>query len=146
MMLLRALKCETVGVENGLLAVEAFDPSIQTVDQVEHLLRHTSSASRSSPPPTEIDLVLIDGNMPVLDGVRATRAIRSLGVTVPIVAVTGNALDEDTERFIRAGANEVLSKPVQRAALEKILQTFLTGFQVPASVAQQKINELKQGR
>lgn len=78
-----------------------------------------------------------------MDGISATRAIRSLGFSVPICAVTGNALDEDTESFLRAGANEVLAKPVQRAALERVLTRFLPNFHVAGSVAQAKINEQK---
>ena len=57
----------------------------------------------------------------MLDGISATRVIRSLGYSVPVVAVTGNALHEDTEAFRAAGADEVLSKPVNRQSLVKAM-------------------------
>lgn len=46
--------------------------------------------------------------MPVMDGMTATRLLRERGITVPIVGVTGNALDEDIRSFVEAGANEIL--------------------------------------
>ena len=46
--------------------------------------------------------------MPVMDGMTTTRLLRERGITVPIVGVTGNALDEDIRSFVEAGANEIL--------------------------------------
>jgi len=50
-----------------------------------------------------------------------------------------SALDEDTKEFMQAGASQVLSKPVQRAALEGVLSKYISGFQSTRSVAQAKI-------
>ena len=49
--------------------------------------------------------------MPVMDGPDATQAIRNLGVTCPIIGVTGNTLDTDIQRFIASGATDVYFKP-----------------------------------
>lgn len=56
------------------------------------------------------------------DGYEATMAIRAAGIRVPVIAVTGNALDEDQRRFVDAGASTVLTKPVRREVLEQVLR------------------------
>ena len=67
------------------------------------------------------DLVLMDCHMPVLDGFDATRALRARGVTVPIVALTAAASNEDHQRCVDAGMNDVLLKPIQLSALANLL-------------------------
>jgi two-component system, sensor histidine kinase len=72
------------------------------------------------------DLVLMDLHMPVLDGLGATRAIRSLPdpsiSTLPIVALTADALDETRERCLVAGMNDFLTKPVSPQKLATSLR------------------------
>ena len=72
------------------------------------------------------DIVLMDLHMPVLDGVAATRAIRSLpdakAATVPIVALTADAFPETRERCLVAGMNDFLTKPVSPARLAASLR------------------------
>lgn len=82
------------------------------------------------------DLVLMDGQMPVMDGYDATRAIRAQerpGTHLPIVALTANALDGDRERCLEAGMDDYLAKPVQAAALAEMVGKWLH-IEVPASV------------
>ncbi len=70
------------------------------------------------------DLVLMDCQMPVLDGFAATRAIRALAgdaAKVPIVAVTAHALAGDRERCLAEGMDDYLTKPVSLASLEQVL-------------------------
>lgn len=55
-------------------------------------------------------LFCFSSQMPVLGGIEATRILRSMGLTIPIVALTGEALQEDQEAFMEAGAVQVLSK------------------------------------
>ena len=66
--------------------------------------------------PDTFDGILMDIMMPVMDGLTATRAIRSLGrsdaKTVPILAMTANAFEEDAQRCLEAGMNAHLSKPL----------------------------------
>lgn len=72
----------------------------------------------------QFDVVLMDINMPEMDGVAATRAIRALGgklSEVPIIAVTANALRGDREKFIDAGMDDYVSKPVSAELLDAAL-------------------------
>ena len=69
------------------------------------------------------DLVFMDMQMPVMDGVTATRAIRELGsmATLPIVAMTANAMEQDRRKCLDAGMNDFLVKPIDPAQLTSIL-------------------------
>ncbi len=76
------------------------------------------------------DLVLMDCQMPVMDGFEATKRIRSLDCpwrSIPIIALTANALVGDRERCLEAGMNGYLSKPVKKEALYETLAEHLTG-------------------
>lgn len=72
------------------------------------------------------DLVLMDCEMPVMDGYEATRAIRhSLGSLIPIIAVTADALPADRERCLKEGMNDYIAKPVDVADLNTVLSKWL---------------------
>ena len=80
------------------------------------------------------DLVLMDINMPVMDGLQATRKIRELGpgiMQVPILALTANAMMEDRQRCLDAGMNGFVSKPIRidalRAAILEAMPTLEPG-------------------
>jgi CheY-like chemotaxis protein len=74
------------------------------------------------------DLVLMDMQMPEMDGQEATRRIRALNLPaakVPIIAMTANALPRDEERCIAAGMNDFVAKPVNRAKLVSSIASVL---------------------
>ena len=93
--------------ENGKITVELFEKS----------------------PLNYYDAVLMDIRMPVMDGLQATEKIRSLdradAKTVPIIAITANAFDEDVQRSLQAGMNAHLSKPVDPEKLYQTLEEFI---------------------
>ncbi len=93
--------------ENGKITVEMFEKS----------------------PLNYYDAVLMDIRMPVMDGLKATENIRALdrpdAKTVPIIAITANAFDEDVQRSLQAGMNAHLSKPVDPEKLYQTLEEFI---------------------
>jgi CheY-like chemotaxis protein len=105
MMILDTIGAKVTLAENGALAVEAFKDA-------------------------DFDVILMDIQMPIMDGLVATTKIRELeaisGVArTPIVAVTANAMAADREASLRAGADYHLSKPVRPAALIEALSQLL---------------------
>ena len=75
------------------------------------------------------DAILMDMRMPVMDGLSAAQAIRKLNrpdaKTVPIIALTANAFEEDVKQCLQAGMNAHLAKPVDIETLKKTLGRFL---------------------
>lgn len=76
-------------------------------------------AMRSSSCP---DVIFMDNYMPNMNGIEATQEIRRMGYAGMIVAVTGSVLPDEVEAFLRAGADRVMSKPLDMSALRAVLQ------------------------
>ena len=76
-----------------------------------------------------VDLILMDCNMPVMDGYETSRRIRQDGrwSELPIIALTANVLPEERERCRTAGMNDYLAKPLRREDLANMLHTWLPG-------------------
>ncbi len=95
---------ECVVVENGKMALERFGDSAEG----------------------EFDAILMDVQMPVMNGYDATRAIRALergdAATIPIIAMTANAFAEDEREALHAGMNVHLAKPIDMELLKKVLR------------------------
>ncbi|HBQ79126.1 MAG TPA: two-component sensor histidine kinase BarA, partial [Erwinia persicina] len=91
-----------------------------------------------------LDIILMDIQMPEIDGIRASEAIRTLPqhANTPIVAVTAHAMDGEREQLIKAGMNDYLAKPIDEQKLSRLLARYTPGGQraipkiieVPASL------------
>ena len=94
---------------------------MDSVDNGKAALRRIEGAQ-----PGDYDLVLVDIQMPVMDGYEATRRIRALDnpelANIPILAMTANAFDEDRRAALECGMNGFLSKPIDIGELVKTLQ------------------------
>src|SRR5690606_18983608 len=75
----------------------------------------------------DFDLVLMDCNMPVMDGYETTRRIREQAQwhDLPIIALTANAMEEDRQRCTEAGMNDYLVKPFKREDLQNMMNKWL---------------------
>ncbi len=98
-------------VENGKAALDAAAPWL-------------AAGSRAGDPPP-FDAILMDMQMPVLDGYAATRLLRRKGWSRPIIALTANAMSGDEEKCLAAGCDGYLSKPINRQRLLAVLSEHL---------------------
>ena len=109
MELLKIEDAECTICENGKRVLEAFEQSA----------------------PGDYDMILMDVQMPVMNGYEATKAIRrsshELAKTIPIIAMTANAFSEDIQHSLAAGMNAHVSKPVEMKVLEKTIRSIKSG-------------------
>ena len=96
-----------------------------TVDLVPNGKEAVDAFARNAP--DHYDAVLMDIRMPIMDGLEATRRIRTLGKsdsrTIPIIAMTANAFSEDMKKSLDSGMNCHLSKPIEVDALLEALSS-----------------------
>ena len=71
------------------------------------------------------ELILMDIRMPVMDGIQATEKIRTISLTVPIIAVTAYAFYTEQQQAIQAGCNAVISKPYSLERLRETIESYI---------------------
>ena len=97
--------------------------------------------------PAQFDIILMDVQMPEMDGLQAASRIREIekemqtGGHIPIVAVTAHAMKGDRERCLAAGMDGYISKPIHPGDLTKAIQATLPAFRTPAAVNVNPIHE-----
>ena len=116
---LRILVAEDNAVQPANLILHILDKLGYQPDSVENGVLALEAAARGNP----MDLILMDVQMPVMDGLEATRRIRSSLSRQPvIVALTANAMQGDREECLQAGMNDYISKPVRLDELMRLLE------------------------
>jgi CheY-like chemotaxis protein len=83
----------------------------------------------------DFDLILMDMQMPVMDGYTATRTLRERGCTVPIIALTANTMKQDVQQCLAAGCTDFLGKPFERKAFYAKLSQYLSSKAVNGATA-----------
>jgi CheY-like chemotaxis protein/HPt (histidine-containing phosphotransfer) domain-containing protein len=126
---LRVLLAEDIPT-NQLIAcemLESFGATVETVDNGERALHKLLAEGKT------YDVILMDIQMPEMDGLEATRRIRASGRCpgLPIIAMTAHAMDEERQRCMAAGMNDFITKPIDPA----LLQTKLAQWKPTAEMA-----------
>ncbi len=91
-----------------------------TVEIAENGVTAVEMVGRMAALGTPYDLILMDMQMPQMDGYEAVRTLRSNGIPSPIIALTAHAMSTDRDRCLAAGCNDYAVKPLDRA---KLLET-----------------------
>lgn len=116
----RVLLAEDVAVNRALVA------SILSKVGVELTMVTNGQEAIDAISAVNFDLILMDMQMPVLDGTEATRRLRGLGVTVPIVALTGNVMSEFVAQCMAGGCDDFVEKPFTRERLLDVVRKYLS--------------------
>lgn len=129
---LKTLSTNTQFAKRRILLAEDNDINVEVIlsllgstnaiiERVENGVQALEALSKNS-----YDLILMDIQMPQMDGYEASRIIRKeRKISTPIIALTANAMQHDKDESKKAGMNEHISKPIEKARLLKVLTTYL---------------------
>ena len=114
---------------NREIAIAILEETGVTIDSVND--GDIAVAEINGAPPDKYDLILMDIQMPKMDGYTATKEIRTLPdnkkANIPIVAMTANAFEEDKQKAYESGMNGHIVKPISIEAIANVLDTIFGG-------------------
>jgi signal transduction histidine kinase/CheY-like chemotaxis protein/HPt (histidine-containing phosphotransfer) domain-containing protein len=114
----------------------------------EVVLAHDGREAVDKATAGEFDLILMDMQMPDMDGYEATENLRKAGINVPIIALTAHAMTGDRQKCIATGCTDYLSKPINTLELLRVLQAHLRmgkdSLERRADAALEQVNEMSQ--
>ena len=96
------------------------------VEMVENGKLASDKAAAAKEDGSPYDVVLMDMQMPVMDGYTATRKLRGEGYNLPVIALTAHAMAEDRQKCLDAGCDEFTTKPIDRSKLIDLISRFAT--------------------
>jgi CheY-like chemotaxis protein len=122
------LNCHILLVEDGRdnqrlisLLLQKAGAKVTVVDNGQKALAWINSHDRSV---DDLQLILMDMQMPIVDGYEATRLLRAAGYNGPILALTAHAMKEDRQKCLDAGCDNYLSKPIDRLTLLRLVSLY----------------------
>ena len=107
------------GIDNQLLIASILRKAVMTVEVAEN---GQVGLDKALAVDADFDLILIDMQMPVMDGYTATRVLRRSGYARPIVALTAHAMNQDREKCLAAGCSAYTTKPIRRRELLQLIE------------------------
>jgi signal transduction histidine kinase/CheY-like chemotaxis protein len=119
------------GLDNQALIVTKLREAGLTVDIAPNGEVACEKALAAAALDKPFDLILMDVQMPVMDGYSATINLRGKGYRGPIIALTANAMERDRNKCLTAGCNDFVTKPIQMQALIKAVGRFLKVTELP---------------
>jgi CheY-like chemotaxis protein len=133
-------RCKNAGIAKRILVAEDHDVNQVLIGEMLTLLGYdyelavdgaeaVAMIRKANMAENQYDLVLMDLQMPYVDGIKATRMVRRHGIdatALPIVALTANAFDQDVDRCIEAGMQAHLAKPLAMEDLQKMVRNWAT--------------------
>jgi CheY-like chemotaxis protein len=114
-------------VENQRLLALILRKAGAEVTVVEHGQAAVQAALQAHQEGQPFDLILMDMQMPVMDGYSAVQQLRAEGYPGPIIALTAHAMSEDRQKCLQAGCNDYMSKPIPQAKLLQMVAQYAPG-------------------
>jgi signal transduction histidine kinase len=110
-------------VEDNLVNVKVFTSILNKIN-IAYKVANNGEEAVTLVDKHPFDLIFMDMQMPVMDGITATKEIRLKNKSIPIVALTANAFDEDKKKCFEAGMNDFLAKPVKISSIRNMILKF----------------------